>query len=51
MTKSQKLKATLKKIRNGKTPGLDGIHRFWFKKFTSIHDTFANEMNKYIQQN
>ena len=24
------LKATLKKISNRKTPGLDGIHRFWF---------------------
>ena len=27
-----------KKISNWKTPGLNGIHGFWFKKFTSIHD-------------
>ena len=32
------LKATLKKISNWKTPGYDGIHGLWFKKFTSIHD-------------
>ena len=32
------LKATLKKIANWKPPALDGIHRFWFKKFTSVHD-------------
>ena len=27
-----------KKKSNWKTPGHDGIHSFWFKKFTSIHD-------------
>ena len=32
------LKTTLKKVSNWKTPGHDGIHGFWFKKFTSIHD-------------
>ena len=34
-------KTTLKKISNWKTPGHDGIHCFWFKKFTSIHDRQA----------
>ena len=29
------LRARLKKIPNWKTPGPDGIHGFWFKKFTS----------------
>ena len=38
------LKKTLK-ISNWKTPGHDGIHGFWFKKFTSIHDRLALEMN------
>ena len=32
------LRATLKKIPNWKTSDHDGIHRFWFKKFTSIND-------------
>ena len=35
---------------NWKTPGLDGIHRFWLKNFTSIHNKLATEMNKCIQK-
>ena len=37
---------TLKKISNWKRPGHDGIHGFWFKKFTSIHDRLALDMNR-----
>ena len=40
------LKTTLKKKSNWKTSGHDGIHGFWFKKFTSIHDRLALEINK-----
>ena len=36
-------KTSLKKIANWKTPGFDGIHGFWFNKFTSIHDKLATE--------
>ena len=43
-------KKTLKLISNLKTPGHDGIHEFWFKKFTSIHDRLALEMNRYLQE-
>ena len=43
------LKKTLKKISNWKTPGYDGIHKFWFKKFTSIHDRLALERNRCLQ--
>ena len=43
------LKATLKKISNWKTPGHDGIHSFWSKKFTSIRARHALEMNKCLQ--
>ena len=39
------LKTTLK-ISNWKKPGHDGINDFWFKKFTSIHDRLALEMNR-----
>ena len=28
---------TTQKISNWRTPGHDGTHGFWFKKFTSIH--------------
>ena len=43
------LKTTLKKISNRKKPGHDGIHGFWFKKFTFIHDRLALEINRYLQ--
>ena len=39
------LKTTFKKVLNWKTPGHDGIHGFWFKKFTTIHDVRVSEMN------
>ena len=45
------VKATLKKITNWKTLGLDGIYGFWFEKFTSIHDRLATKMNKCMQKN
>ena len=40
---------TTQKISNWKTPGHDGIHGFWFKKFPFIHDRLALEINKCIQ--
>ena len=43
------LKTTLKRISNWKTPGHDGIHSFWFKKFTYIHGRLALEMNRCLQ--
>ena len=43
------LKMSLKRKPNWKTPGHDGIHGFWFKKFTSIHDRLALEMNRCLQ--
>ena len=33
----KKLKKILKKIRNGKVPGPDGVQGFWLKNFTSLH--------------
>ena len=30
-------------------PGHDGIHGFWFKKFTFIHDRLVLEMNRCLQ--
>ena len=43
------LRTTVTKISNWKTRGHDGIHGFWFKKFTSIHDRRALEMNRCLQ--
>ena len=42
-------KTTLKRISNWKAPGLDGIHGFWFRKFTSIHGRLVLEMNRCLQ--
>ena len=39
-----------KKISNWKMSGHDIIHGFWFKKFTSVHDRLALEMNRYLQE-
>ena len=39
-----------KKIPNWKTLSHDGIHGFWFKKSTSIHDRLALEMNRCLQE-
>ena len=43
------LKTTLKRISNWKAPGHDGLHGFWFKKFTSVRDRLALEMNRGFQ--
>ena len=43
------LKTTLKRMPNWKMPGHDGIHSFWFKRFTSIHNRLAQEMNRCLQ--
>ena len=43
------LQTTLQRMSNGKVPGHDGIHGFWFKKFTSIHGRLALEMNRCLQ--
>ena len=43
------LKTTLKRISNWKATGHDEIHGFWFKKFISIHDRLALEMNRCLQ--
>ena len=44
------LKTTLKKLSDWKMPGLDGIHSFWFEKFTFMHDRLALEMNRCLQE-
>ena len=43
------LKTTVKRMSNWKAPVHDGIHGFWFKKFTSIHGRLALEMNECLE--
>ena len=40
------LKVTREIISNWKTPDYDEIQGFWFKKFNSIHDRLALEINR-----
>ena len=42
-------KLTLDKYKPGKRRFHDGIHGFWFKKFTSIYDRLALEMKGCVQ--
>ena len=44
------LRATLKKVLNGKTPGHDGIHGFWLKIIFTIHHRLTIEMNRYLEE-
>ena len=44
------LTATLKKVPNWKISGHDGIHGFWFKKFTPIHDRLGLQLSKSRQE-
>ena len=49
LNKETKPNQTLKRISNWKAPGHDGIHGFWFKKFTSIHGRLTKEMNRCLK--
>ena len=44
------LRMTRKKIWNWKTPGNDGIHGFWFRKLTTVHDRPALEIYRCLQE-
>ena len=46
-----RLQTTLKKVANWKTPGLDGIHGFYFKNFASIYDILATEIKRFSYRN
>ena len=38
------------RIPNRKIPVHDGIHVFWLKKFTSIHDKVVLKMNRFLHE-
>ena len=47
--KHQFSRRNIKTISNCKIPDHDGIHGFWFKKFISVHERLALEMNRCLQ--
>ena len=40
-------KITLKKVTNWKALGHNGLHGFWFKRFTSLPESLAQQLRKY----
>ena len=36
----------IRKMPNWKSPGLDGIQGYWLKRFTSLHEMLAKELNQ-----
>ena len=42
------LKGQLRSMPNWKGPGPDGIHGFWLKSFTSIHEALANTLHNCV---
>ena len=39
----------LRKMPNWKAPGPDGLHGFWLKKFTSLHQAMVKHLDDCIQ--
>ena len=39
----------LRKIPNWKAPDPDGLHGFWLKKFTSLHQAMVKHLHHCIQ--
>lgn len=47
---TEELTKTIQKTHNWKAPGIDHIHNFWYKKFTSLHKQLTEQINKIIQE-
>ena len=46
----ESLRATLKKVRNRKTPGHNDVRGFWFKKFSSIFGRRALQLSRCLEE-
>ena len=44
------LKHTLRKVANWKAPGPDGIHGYWFKKFTTLHGRLTHLLQNCLNE-
>ncbi|XP_044762004.1 uncharacterized protein LOC123319205 [Coccinella septempunctata] len=43
------VKNTIKRMKNWTTPGIDGIHNFWWKSFSHTHQTLAQLIQEAIE--
>lgn len=44
------IRDTVSTLANWRAPGLDGVHNFWFKKFSSLHEYMATCFNNILQK-
>jgi hypothetical protein len=47
----QDVQMRTKKLNNWKSPGKDGIHNFWIKKLTCLHQALCNMLNDMLEGN
>ena len=45
---TEMIKEQVKKIPNWKSPGPDGVHGYWLKKLTKLHECMAKQMDNII---
>ena len=43
------VKSQLRKMANWKAPGPDGVHGFWIKEFTKMHENIAEHSDEMPQ--
>ena len=43
---SESLKIVLRRLANWKAPGPDGVHGYWYKRFSSLHYQMATTLNE-----
>ena len=49
MVTPENVRHAISKTLNWKAPGADGIHNFWYKRFTSMHSQLAKNITMVIQ--
>ena len=46
---TQELSTVIKSSRNWNAPGVDNIHNFWYKKFSSLHEQLAIKLSELVR--
>ena len=45
----EELRTVIRSSQNWTAPGVDNIHNFWYKKFSSIHQQLATKLTEFIR--
>ena len=43
---NESLKVVLRRLANWKAPRSDGVHGFWYNRFSSLHTQMATKLNE-----